>query len=91
GYGTSEFCADNAIKLPFTEALFSIDNRGPVHNVNATWDQAPPRRCGTTLIALFATLPQIQIERSALVFVRIDVPIKAFITDIFAIFVVACT
>ncbi len=34
-------------------------------NVNATWDQAPPRRCGIKLIALVAMLQQIQIGRSA--------------------------
>ncbi|MFB0991400.1 MAG: hypothetical protein QMB78_04175, partial [Rhodospirillales bacterium] len=60
----------------------------PVFNVNATWDQATPRRYSTTLIAIFATLPQIQIERSARVFVRLDVPIKTFITDICAVIVV---
>ena len=52
-------------------------------NVNATWDQATPHRCGISLIALFATLQQIQIGRSARVFVRLNVPIKAFITEFF--------
>ena len=61
-----------------------------MRNVNATLDQATPRRYGIYLIALFATLQQIQIERSALVFVRLDVPIKAFITDFCAVFVVEC-
>ena len=59
-----------------------------MRNVNATLDQATSGRCNTTRIALFATLQQIQIERSAPVFVQPDVPIKAFITDFFAVFVV---
>ena len=80
-----------AITLPITEAWFCINNCGPVRSVNATRDQATSRRCSTTLIALFATLPQIQIECSVLVFVRSDVPIKAFITDFCAVFVVECT
>ena len=62
-----------------------------MRNVNATLDQATPRRYGIYLIALFATLPQIQIERSAHVFVRLDVPIKTFITDFCAVIVVECT
>jgi|TARA_B110000046_G_scaffold83988_1_gene92111 hypothetical protein len=62
-----------------------------VRNVNATLDQATSGRCNTTRIALFATLQQIQIERSAPVFVQPDVPIKAFITDFCAVFVVECT
>ena len=61
-----------------------------MRNVNVTWDQATPHRCGTTLVTLFATLPQIQIERSARVFARPDVPIKAFITGFCAVFVVEC-
>ena len=91
GYGTSLFGADNAIKLPITEACFCIDNFGPVRNVNATWGQATHLRCGIILIAVFATSPQIQIKCSARVFVRPDVPIKASITDFCAVFVVECT
>jgi hypothetical protein len=48
-----------------------------VHNINATWDQATPHRCGTTLIALFATLPQMQIKRYARALVRPNVQIEA--------------
>ena len=63
-----------------------------MRNVNATLDQATPRHYGIYLIAFFATLQQIQIGRSAFVFVRLDVPINAFITEFFfAVFVVACT
>ena len=63
-----------------------------MRNVNATLDQATPRRYGIYLIAFFATLQQIQIGRSALVFVRLDVPINTFMTEFFfAVFVVACT
>jgi len=54
-----------------------------MRNVNATLDQATPRRYGIYLIALFATLQQIQIGRSALVFVRLDVPINTFMTEFF--------
>jgi hypothetical protein len=59
------FRADNAIKLPITEARFCIYNRGALRNVNAPWDQTTPRRRGTTLIALIATLAQMLIQRSA--------------------------
>jgi hypothetical protein len=82
------FCANNAIKLPTTEAQFCIYNRRALCNVNELVDQTALCRCGSALIALFATLPQMQIESSARALVRPDVPIEALMTDFCAIFVV---
>jgi hypothetical protein len=85
---TPVFRSDNAIKFPITQARSCINNRGPLRDINTPRDQAPTRRRSPALITLFATLPQIQIERPARSFVQPDMPIEAFVTDFRSVFVV---